>query len=533
MGAAGLARTAYASRKKDLQQDRDPDETIKVAAAIKSIVENTKEDLSVKEDSVGFWAMVKRRLEVSLVPTATDGATEEASSLVSDTAKAQRSAVTVVKSLAKNGVFTIAMKNDAAKAGVVVPLTKLIHLGANEGVKAAAVEALALLVALAHTKNQELAFKAGAVDVLLPLLKTSRSATRVAAARCLACQVRHHSPSMNAVRHQGGLVALVEMLQDSNRPEENDAGLEATGWLMEGNRLNQTGFAENGLLVPLMDFMTEEDCRDNVKSALWVLTMLIKGHDRNLKLATEDHEVLALVIRHLELPKGASKAPNPSASPQQYAIAALVEFVRDHADRSQRAIEYGALKLLRRLTRPRHFHWRALFGQQPDSRLQRAARHALAMLGAKGVAPLEEERNAKKKRRKGRRRRGGADDESWWLAVFAQAFPTFLGIAVAVLAVWFVDYINTVTGFNYGFGEAGVYNSLKAWASQVESKLAQSNNGESAAAAFSSEDFADFLTEVENGEGIDLVAEGYVELVESESDVGVEAATPPDRGSLL
>ena len=170
MGAAGLARSAYASRKKDLQQDRDPDETIKVAAAIKTIVESTKEDLTVKEDSVGFWAMVKRRLEVCISPT-TDEADDPGAS--ANAAKAQRSAITAVKSLAKNGAFSIAMKNDAAKARVVVPLTRLMHFGANEGVKAAAAEALGLLVALAHTKNQDLALKAGAVDMLLPLLKSS------------------------------------------------------------------------------------------------------------------------------------------------------------------------------------------------------------------------------------------------------------------------------------------------------------------------------------------------------------------------
>ena len=173
-------------------------------------------------------------------------------------------------------------------------------------------------------------------------------------------RVRHHSPSMNAVRHQGGLLTLVEMLQDSNRPDENEAGLETAGWLMEGNRLNQTGFGESGLLVPLIDFLTEEDCAENAKSTLWVVSMLVKGHDRNLKLATEDYEVMPLLVRHLEPSTSSSKAKNTSsasasasassvASTQQYAVSALIEFVRGDAGRAQRAVDYGAPKLLRRL----------------------------------------------------------------------------------------------------------------------------------------------------------------------------------------
>ena len=36
-------------------------------------------------------------------------------------------------------------------------------------------------------------------------------------------------------------------------------------------------------------------------AALWVVAMLVKGHDRILKLATEDYEVMPLLVRHLEL----------------------------------------------------------------------------------------------------------------------------------------------------------------------------------------------------------------------------------------
>ena len=530
MGAAGLARSAYASRKKDLQQDRDPDETIKVAAAIKTIVESTKEDLTVKEDSVGFWAMVKRRLEVCISPT-TDEADDPGAS--ANAAKAQRSAITAVKSLAKNGAFSIAMKNDAAKARVVVPLTRLMHFGANEGVKAAAAEALGLLVALAHTKNQDLALKAGAVDMLLPLLKsTSRSATRVAAARCLACQVRHHSPSMNAVRHQGGLLTLVEMLQDSNRPDENEAGLETAGWLMEGNRLNQTGFGESGLLVPLIDFLTEEDCAENAKSTLWVVSMLVKGHDRNLKLATEDYEVMPLLVRHLEPSTSSSKAKDTSsasasasassvASTQQYAVSALIEFVRGDAGRAQRAVDYGAPKLLRRLTRPRTWTWRSLLPlrRPPDSRLQRAARHALATIAGKGAAPPDEPLAKRKKRSgSGRRKRSSRGEEhSWWATLLSESAPTLVGVLVVALAVWGVDYLNAVTGFNYGFGEAGVYNTLMKWVAGVERTLSASNQGGDAKRMFSTEDFAEFLNE-ETAAGVDVVADGLVDV-----EVGVAA----------
>ena len=146
MMGGGLARSAYASRKKDLQQDRDPDETIKVAAAIKTIVEYER-GLDRQGRQRGLLGHGQASTGVCISPT-TDEADDPGAS--ANAAKAQRSAITAVKSLAKNGAFSIAMKNDAAKARVVVPLTRLMHFGANEGVKAAAAEGLGLLVALAH-----------------------------------------------------------------------------------------------------------------------------------------------------------------------------------------------------------------------------------------------------------------------------------------------------------------------------------------------------------------------------------------------
>ncbi len=524
MGAAGLARTAYAARKQDLKQERDPEDTIKIAAAIKSIVESTKEDLSAHEDSVGFWAMTKRRLEVSIASAATGNSNESGkdAAFLKDAAKNQRSAIAVVKSLTKNGTFSVSMKNDAATAHVVVPLVRLIRSGVNEGVKVAATEALGLLVALSHAKNQDLALKAGAIEAVLLLMKSNyRSTTRTTAARTLASQIRGHHPSMNAVRHQGGVVVIVDMLQDSSRPEEMDAGLDAAGWLMADNRLNQTSFGESGLIEPLINVLTDSEFVGNVKGALWVLTMLVKCHERNLKLATDTHEVFPLVVRHLDLnsvrPTSRS-APKISASmafgDQQYAIAAIVEFVRDNRDRAQRAIDYGAPKLLRRLTRPQRTTWRSLLRPSTDTRLQRAARHALAMVLGKGVVPLENVA-ARSNRRKTKRRRAdggrsGIGLEPWWQTIISKSAPTLVGIILVALAVWVIDYLNTVTGFNYGFGKQGFSKTLAKWSD----KLSMSNDGEHTDVG-DAVDMAHYLGE-QSSSGIDIVAEGLIEEVPDE-----------------
>ena len=92
-----------------------------------------------------------------------------------------------------------------------------------------------------------------------------------------------------------------------------------------------------------------------------------------------------------------------------------------------------------------------------------------------------------------------------------------MGVLVVALAVWGVDYLNAVTGFNYGFGEAGVYNTLMKWVAGVERTLSASNQGGDAKRMFSTEDFAEFLNE-ETAAGVDVVADGLVDV-----EVGVAA----------
>ena len=116
----------------------------------------------------------------------------------------------------------------------------ILRNGASDAVRAAAADRLAALVALHHVRNQDVAAAAGAVTTLGALVeKSARSATRTAAATCLASLVRDHPPSMEAARDGGIIESVVSMLRSSRHEDETEAALEAAAWLAKGNRVNQ------------------------------------------------------------------------------------------------------------------------------------------------------------------------------------------------------------------------------------------------------------------------------------------------------
>ena len=275
---------------------------------------------------------------------------------------------------------------------MITPLVGILRHGASDAVRATAADRLAGLVALHHVRNQEAATAAGAVQGLGALVeKSARSATRTAAAACLAALVRDHPPSTEAAREGGMIESVAVALRNSRHDDETEAALEAAVWLARSHRASQvrasthrgtqphptphrttppptpsqTAFVKAGLLETLEAGLVTNPA--HCQSAAWLVATLVERNARNQTAAGRGELVPQLV--------GVLASASAPARTLQLVLKALSEIVKgDHAN-STAAVECGAVSALRVLLGKRRRK-----RQHAPSRLQVAAKELLLEL---------------------------------------------------------------------------------------------------------------------------------------------------------
>eukprot|EP00927_Polykrikos_kofoidii_P062596 TRINITY_DN57403_c0_g1_i1.p1 TRINITY_DN57403_c0_g1~~TRINITY_DN57403_c0_g1_i1.p1 ORF type:complete len:902 (+),score=161.87 TRINITY_DN57403_c0_g1_i1:57-2708(+) len=219
------------------------------------------------------------------------------------------------------------------QAGAVPPLVELLSdPEASPDVHEAAVAVLGALAANSAESRVTMA-KAGAIPLLVKILKYDQAGARVVAARAL-WGLAAHVPNQLAIVEAGAIGPLVKLLDDNLSHVRITAAAALCG-LASDHKDNQDKIAEAGAIPPLVRLLREEEAGARVAAAAAL---------RNLAISDSDHQeaaVTAGVIKPLvELLR------DDKADAQEDAAFLLANLAANNANHQNWIAKAGAVKPL-------------------------------------------------------------------------------------------------------------------------------------------------------------------------------------------